>query len=104
MRNLLALIGLAVVVFGLVGWYCGWYKVSFARKPDGKLEIQTDLDTRKVSDDSAAFFEKVGKVLGDRAEKSGPPAATPGATPAPVDGKRPAVEGGWLFPAKPADR
>jgi hypothetical protein len=103
MRNLLALIGLAVVVFGLVGWYCGWYRVSFARKPDGNLEIKTDVDTRKAADDSAAFFEKVGKVIGERGEKAGPPASTPGATPGPVvpagGGKPDAFEDGWPFPA-----
>lgn len=28
MRNLLALIGLAVIVFGVVGWYNNWYTIS----------------------------------------------------------------------------
>src|SRR5262245_1157615 len=40
MRNLLALVGLLVVGFAIVGWYCGWYTVSINREPDGNLNIK----------------------------------------------------------------
>src|SRR5438046_142610 len=53
MRNLLALIGLLVVGFAGVGWYMGWYKLSFARTTDGNLEIKTDVDTKKVGQDTS---------------------------------------------------
>jgi hypothetical protein len=84
MRNLLALIGLAVVIFGGVGWYCGWYKLSVNRGQDGNLQISTEVDTHKVSEDSSSFFKKVGQMVGDKAnngQPSAPPVSTPGPLP-----------------------
>jgi hypothetical protein len=102
MRNLLALVGLLVVGFGAVGWYCGWYKLSINREPDGNLQIKTNVDTDKVVNDSSAFFEKVGQMVGERGEKTGPPASTPAKTPA-TSTKGENFDGGWLLaPSKPA--
>ena len=99
MRNLLALVGLLVVVFAAVGWYCGWYKISVNREPDGNLQIKTNVDTDKVVNDSSAFFEKVGQLVGERGEKSPQP---PAKTPAPST-KGDNFDGGWLLsPSKPA--
>jgi hypothetical protein len=100
MRNLLALLGLLVVVFAAVGWYCGWYKININREADGKLQINTNVNTEKVVDDSTAFFHKVGELVGDRGEKSGQPA--PATTPA-NSTKGDNFDGGWLLsPSKPA--
>jgi hypothetical protein len=84
MKNLLALIGLVVVVFAGVGWYCGWYKLNLTKSPDGNLEIQTEVNTNKVADDSSAFFQKMGKMVGEKARQDAQPAAAPGATPGPT--------------------
>jgi len=84
MRNLLALIGLFVVVFGGVGWYCGWYKLSVTRNQEGKLEIKTAVDTHKVTDDSSAFFQKVGQMVADKANAQVQPVSAPGNTPGPI--------------------
>ena len=109
MRNLLALIGLLVVGFAIVGWYCGWYTISINREPDGNLQIKTQVNTGKVSTDSSAFFEKVGQLVGERGEKSQPkqPAPeqpTPQTTPTTgTPTKHNSFEGGWLLsPSKPA--
>jgi len=102
MRNLLALVGLLVVVGGAVGWYCGWFKLSVSKGTDGKPAITTTVDTQKVSDDSSAFFQKVGKLIEEKSHQSGTddktaqPAVSPGNTPAP-DGASP---GGWFVPGK----
>jgi hypothetical protein len=89
MRNLLALIGLLVVVFAAVGWYCGWYKLSVSRGDEGKIQINTDVDTQKLSEDSSAFFKKVGSMIGDKTDKSGQPASAPVNTPGPVTPSNP---------------
>jgi hypothetical protein len=110
MRNLLALIGLLVVGFGGIGWYCGWYKLSVSKGTEGKPEIKTTVDTDKVADDSAAFFKRVTQAIRDKADQSAqdakgaPPAGTPGSTPGPVAPvKDTSSQGGWLFgPANPA--
>ena len=90
MRNLLALIGLLVVGGAGLGWYMGWYKLSFTKGNDGTLQIKTDVDTKKVSDDSATFFKNAATVVGSQLEKSAQeaktsaPSGAPGGTPGPV--------------------
>lgn len=101
MRNLLALLGLLVVGFAVVGWYCGWYTVSVSRESDGNLQIKTKVDTQRVTTDSSAFFEKVGQLVGEKGQPASAPAKTPAATPAKDD----AFDGGWLLsPSKPGGR
>jgi hypothetical protein len=91
MRNILALIGLVVVGFGVGGWYLGWYKLSVAKSTDGNLQIKTDVDTKKVGTDSTEFMKNVGSAIGTQVDKAGqdartaPPAGTPGSTPGPVN-------------------
>ena len=90
MRNMLALIGLLVVGGAGLGWYMGWYKVSFNRTSDGTLEIKTDVNTTKVGQDSAEFFKNAAQVVGNHIEKSAQdakasaPSGAPGGTPGPV--------------------
>jgi hypothetical protein len=86
MRNLFALVGVLVVGAGGAGWYLGWYKVSLTKNPDGNLQIQTDVDTKKVSGDSTAFFQKVGQMVSEKVQQTGqngamPPANTPALPP-----------------------
>jgi hypothetical protein len=85
MRNMLALVGLLVVVGGGAGWYLGWYKVSFTRGTDGTLQIKADVDTTKVETDSSSFFKKAATAVGNHLDKSGDvpaPAGMPGPTQA----------------------
>jgi hypothetical protein len=90
MRNLLALIGLVVVVGGGAGWYLGWYKFSFSKGTEGNLQIKTDVDTKKVEDDSSTFFKKATSTIGNHIEqsaqdaKNSAPNGAPGGTPGPV--------------------
>ncbi len=90
MRNILALFGLLVIGFLGVGWYMGWYKLSFSRTSDGNLEIKTNVDTKKVGDDSSGFFKNAATAITNQAEKAAQdakastPAGAPGSTPGPV--------------------
>ena len=90
MRNLLALVGLAVIGFGGVGWYAGWYKFSVAKTPDGNLQINTTVDTKKASAEMSDFLKNVGTVIGSQVDKaaqdakSTAPTTPPGGTPGPV--------------------
>ena len=85
MRNLLALVGLAVVVFVGGGWYFNWYTVKLQAGTDGKLNVSADVDKRKIGQDVGTFTEKAGQFISahtktepsapaGKAEFVGPPA------------------------------
>lgn len=90
MRNLLALIGLAVVVVGGAGWYLGWYKVDVTKAPDGKPQITTTIDTSKATVDVQHGAKHGWELLAEQARKAAeenkqnlPPANTPAPMTAP---------------------
>lgn len=91
MRNLLAFIGLLVVGFGVAGWYLGWYKLNVSRSIDGNLQIQADVDTKKVTSDATEGFKNLSTAVEKQADKAAkdtntsPPTGTPGTTPGPVN-------------------
>jgi hypothetical protein len=90
MRNFFALIGFAIVVFAVVGWYMGWYQVRFSQGEEGKLEIKTAVDTKKVVTDSSSFFQKLGQMLMEQAQNP----ATPGGSQPKTSGGGPANNSG----------
>jgi hypothetical protein len=89
-RNLLALVGLAVIGFGGAGWYLGWYKLSYARTPDGQLQINTTVNTKKAEDDLSEKLRSAGSAISNNVEhvakdaKASAPASAPGTTQGPV--------------------
>jgi hypothetical protein len=93
MRNLLALVGLAVVGFGVLGWYMGWYQLSYSHNSEGNLQIKTDVDTKKVGDDTSTFFKNAAATVGSHIEKNAKdakqPPAPPGNTPGPIGAQQP---------------
>lgn len=70
MRNLLALFGLAVIGFAGIGWYMGWYKLSYTRTTDGQLQINTIVDTNKTRTDASEAYKNVTAVVGNQVEKA----------------------------------
>ena len=89
MRNLLALFGLLVLGFAGIGWYMGWYKLSFTHNSDGNLEIRTNVDTKKVGTDSTDALKNLGAVIGKQAEKVGHDVNLNGPTTPPDSGVTP---------------
>jgi hypothetical protein len=59
------------------------------------------VQTKKVLEDSSAFFQKVGKMASDKAGKdgqpSGAPAGTPGPGSTPTTKDKDSFQGGWLI-------
>jgi len=52
MRNLLALVGAAVVTFAGLGWYLGWYKLEAApSSTPGHETVNVDIDGKKIGHD-----------------------------------------------------
>ena len=63
MKNILALVGLVIVLFVGLGWYLGWYKVATEPAADGHRKINVDLDTKKITTDIKSGTQKVGDVI-----------------------------------------
>lgn len=63
MKNLLALLGLSIVVVGAVGWHQGWYKLSITKNSDGSLRIQTDVNTAQARQDIGSAIRKSGDFV-----------------------------------------
>src|SRR5262245_35010363 len=63
MRNLLALVGLAVVAFGGVGWYLDWFNIRSTPAPVGPRGLNIDIDTVKIKEDLHRGSVKVQQAL-----------------------------------------
>ena len=70
MRNILALIGLIVVVFVGAGWYFKWYQFVVTPSLDGKQHIQVEVDTKRIGEDAKKFGETVNSAV-QNAQKDG---------------------------------
>ena len=81
MKNLFALVGLVVVAFFGVGWYCGWYSLAVQPGDNGRKRIEFDLDTRKITDDTTQAGQKVGQFIQNHAPT---PATAPAAPTLPT--------------------
>src|SRR5580698_11007235 len=84
MRNMFALLGALIVGVGVLGWYLGWYKVNVTKNSDGNLQINTDVDTKKVNGDSTTFFQKVGQMVEQSKDGGQNGTAPANTTPAPA--------------------
>jgi hypothetical protein len=98
MRNLLALIGAALVAFLVVGWYLGWYQISSPTSPSGKQSLQVDINQDKITDDMKRGGELVDQFR-DKAKsdskESQPGPATNFFTPTPTEKDKSSSSGGW---------
>jgi hypothetical protein len=64
MRNLLALVGTAVLTFVGLGWYLGWYKLEPAPSPTpGHQSVTIDIDARKINADVKKGEQKLENAL-----------------------------------------
>jgi hypothetical protein len=87
-KNLFALIGLAVVVFVGAGWYLGWYKVAEQSDGQGHPQVKIQVNASQVTSDLHKAEQKVledlekAKAVSTPASTSAPqPPATTNGTP-----------------------
>ncbi len=59
MRNLLALMAFAVLVFAGVGWYRDWYEVTTKAADAGRHSVQIDFDRSKIMADVEKGIQKL---------------------------------------------
>ena len=69
MRNLLAFVGLVVVVFAVGGNYLGWYQFQWKPGKDGKQSFNVEVDTNKIGKDVGSGVERGGQLVKDKLQK-----------------------------------
>jgi hypothetical protein len=91
-RNLLALIGLVVVLFVVVGYARGWYTFTVSTGTDGKTNVNVSVDGKQLGGDLSAAKAKTSEFIDNIKSKEGtasgttaPVASLPG--PMPVSAK-----------------
>jgi hypothetical protein len=96
MRNILALIGAAVLVFAVLGWYFGWYQLGTEPAADGHRKINVGVDPEKIVKDVEKAEQKVGNLITNDTKGT---TVTPTPSTAPVDKKVPGQPTGFQFDA-----
>lgn len=59
MRNLLALLAFAVLVFAGVGWWLDWYQIQSQTGLAGHQSLNIDINRSKISSDVRKGIEKL---------------------------------------------
>jgi len=77
MRNILALVAAAALVFAGVGWYLGWYEISRTTDSDGHQNINIDLNNQKISEDLKKGEQKLHDLISQKDKDSGVQHVTP---------------------------
>jgi hypothetical protein len=93
MKNILALIGAALVLFVALGWYRGWYQLG---TEPGKINV--DVNTKKFVADEQKAVQKVSGVINNGTSGTDPaPGVVPTVPTQPQDKKVEAQPTGLQF-------
>jgi hypothetical protein len=68
MKNMLALIGLIVVSFLGIGWYCEWYRIGAEPTSNGQRRFNVDVNTKEITEDLTKVKAKVGDFINNEAK------------------------------------
>ncbi len=93
MKNLLAFVAAAVLMFAGVGWYLDWFQVLGGPAASGHYNVNLDFNAKKIGDDVKNGEEKVADAI-DKASKDA------AARKAAAGNSEPATNQ-WSEPAKP---
>lgn len=69
MRNLLAFLAAVCLTVGVTGWYLGWYTVESTPAPQGRRNVNIEINTVKIGEDIQRGSEQLQDLLNkDRKE------------------------------------
>ena len=63
MRSLLTLLGFALVVFLVLGYFLDWYSFSTTPSDSGKISFQVDVNKKKIGEDVQQGVEAGSKKV-----------------------------------------
>jgi hypothetical protein len=70
MRNLLALLAVALITLVALGWYLEWYHISSTPANGGHRQVNIDFNTPKIGHDVEKGVEKGGEKIRKMLEKT----------------------------------
>jgi hypothetical protein len=92
MKNLLAFVAAAVLMFVGVGWYLDWFQVFNGPAASGHHKFELDVDTAKIEKDVETGKEKIAAAIEKAHKDAANKAAANNADP---------VANQWSEPLKP---
>jgi hypothetical protein len=63
MKNLLAFLAAAVIMFGGVGWYLDWFQIFNGPAASGHYNVNLDFNARKIEEDVKNGEAKVAEAV-----------------------------------------
>ena len=86
MKNLLALVGAAVVLVVGLGWYLGWYKLGVEKGTPDHPKVNVEVEGDKIKADLKKGKETVGEFIKEHENGKGVPGVPTGSIPLNPDG------------------
>jgi hypothetical protein len=87
MRNLLALVGAAVILVAVVGWYRNWYSIETGPASGGHQSVNIEIDRSRISNDIQRGEERLHDALERSRKDSATPVEAPRKEPTKPDSK-----------------
>jgi hypothetical protein len=77
MKNLLALLGAAVIVLVAVGWYCDWFQFHTKTGANGDTNLSIEVDATKAANDLKKTEQSIEQKIKEAEKaKDSPPDST----------------------------
>ncbi len=98
MKNLLALLSLALLVFATVGYFRGWYKFESAANDDGGRTFNVDVNGSRINHDFQQGKDQLRRFLISEDGKQATPPQQANVQPQPPQGAVQTRDGTIVFP------
>jgi hypothetical protein len=70
MKNFLAFLGAAIIVFLGLGWYLGWYNVLLRPGDSGHSKLEVDINKQKIGSDVKTGVQKGSEKVQEFLDKN----------------------------------
>lgn len=70
MKNFLAFLGAAIIVFLGLGWYLGWYNVLLKPGDSGHSKLEVDINKQKIGSDVQTGVKKGSEKVQELLDKN----------------------------------
>lgn len=58
MKNLVFIVAILLIGFGVTGWFMDWYTIAQAEGQEGRRRVEIEFDTQKIRKDTSELLER----------------------------------------------